>query len=110
MRALVLLFLLPVACLCRAQQPPLVQVSGLVTDAATGAPVYDCLVEHYDLAGKRWAVITTNTEGRYAAFVPAGTAFELRIVEENGYAPLVQRVEAIAPGGSAAQDLRLIAR
>lgn len=110
MRALVLPFLLLLACLCRAQQPPLVQVSGMVTDAASGAPVYECLVEHYDLAGKRWAVITTNTEGRYAAFVPAGTAFELRIVDENGYAPLVQRVEAIAPGTTATQDLRLVAR
>lgn len=110
MRVLVLLLPIMVATMCRAQQPPLVQVSGMVTDSATGRPVYDCLVEHYDLAGKRWAVITTNTEGRYAAFVPAGTSFELRIVDENGYAPLLQRVEAIAPGTTATQDLRLIAR
>lgn len=110
MRPLLLLLLLLPASWCSAQQPPLVQVSGQVLDATTGRPVYDCLVEHYDLAGKRWAVISTNTEGRFAAFVPASTAFELRIVDENGYAPLAQRVEAIAPGATGAQDLRLVPR
>ncbi|MBS1581879.1 MAG: carboxypeptidase regulatory-like domain-containing protein [Bacteroidetes bacterium] len=75
-----------------------VQVFGSVTDAVSGKPVYECLVEHYDLQGKRWSVTTVNSDGRYALFLPTGVPFELRVTRENGYAELDQRVEAIAPG------------
>lgn len=71
-----------------AQLPTRVQVTGLVTDARTGKPVYECLVEHYDPAGKRWGLTTVNSEGRYSLFIPTGEAFELRVVDENGYRPM----------------------
>lgn len=75
-----------------------VQVFGSVTDAVTGKPVYECLVEHYDVAGKRWAVTTVNSDGQYALFLPVGQPFELRVTRENGYEPLSVRHKAIKPG------------
>jgi hypothetical protein len=80
-----------------------VQVTGTVTDAVTGKPVYECLVEHYDAHGKRLSVTGVNGDGRYALFVPAGEPFELRVTRENGYAELDQRVDAI-PIGTATYD------
>lgn len=103
-------FLLVSSC-CLAQSEPRVQVTGVVTDARTGKPVYYCLVEHYDLAGKRWSLTTVNSEGRYAMFVPAGEPFELRIVDENGYEPLAQHCRAAPPNAvSYRKDLKLVPR
>ena len=48
---------------------PMVQVVGVVTDVTTGKPIMECLVEQFDKAGKRWALVPTNSEGRYAIFV-----------------------------------------
>jgi hypothetical protein len=94
-----------------AQSAERIQVFGTVTDAATGKPVYECLVEHYDLSGKRWSVTTVNSDGRYAMFIPADTPFELRVIRENGYQELDQRMAAIKAGtGTFRKDLKLIAK
>lgn len=84
-----------------------VQVHGTVTDAVTGRPVYECLVEHYDLQDKRWSVTMVNSEGRYALFVPAGQPFRLRVTRENGYAPLDKAIPALPAGRAFEQALRL---
>ena len=87
----------------------LVQVHGTVTDSLTGKPVYASLVEHYDLSGKRWAVTTVNSDGRYAIFVPTGLPFEIRVTKENGYVDLHHRAAAI-PAGTEQFELDLVLR
>jgi hypothetical protein len=99
MRALLLsLSLLASALLFAQEKKELVQVFGSVTDAVTGKPVYECLVEHYDAAGKRWSVTTVNSEGLYALFIPTGEPFELRVIRENGYEELRQRNKPVRSG------------
>lgn len=91
-----------------ADQPPLVQVYGSVTDSRTGKPVYDCLVAYYTLDGKRGSINPVNSDGRYSMFIPSGRPFELRVEQENGYSDLVQPMEAIPAGTSGhRQDLQL---
>ena len=105
--ALLVLFLASAAA-ARAQQDtlPQAQVYGAVRDAGTGATVY-CTVEQYDMAGKRQALTTVNSDGRYSFFVPAGQPFLLRIADENGYAVLERSVEAI-PANAAPQRIDLL--
>jgi homogentisate 1,2-dioxygenase len=109
MRACLLLLLFPIAIGVHAQRPVMqekgddaaterVQVFGTVTDSATGKPVYECMVEHYDLTGKRWSVTTVNADGKYALFIPTGVAFELRVTQENGYLEMSHREKAVPPG------------
>jgi hypothetical protein len=100
MRALLLSIALLATGLLFAQEKAKerVQLFGAVTDAVTGKPVYECLVEHYDVAGKRWAVTTVNSDGLYAIFIPTGEQFELRVTRENGYEPLSVRHKAIKRG------------
>jgi hypothetical protein len=121
MRACLLLFLFPIAIGVHAQRPVMqekgddaaterVQVFGTVTDSATGKPVYECMVEHYDLAGKRWSVTTVNSDGRYSLFIPTGYPFELRITRENGYREMRKRMEAVPKGTKQfLLDLQLLA-
>ena len=78
---------------------PRAQVYGAVRDARTGATVY-CTVEHFDKDGKRQALTTVNSDGRYSFFVPAAEPFLLRVAEENGYAPLERTIEAISKGSA----------
>ena len=75
-----------------------VQVFGTVTDSITGKPVYDCLVEYYDMAGERLSISSVNSDGRYAMYIPALVPFELRIERENGYADLRVRAPEIPEG------------
>lgn len=104
---LTVLFLLA-AQLC-AQGKAQVQLQGTVTDSLSGKPVYDCLVEHYDLEGKRWALTPVNSDGRYAMFIPAEQPFELRIVRENGYRELRRALPGSQPGAKVLKvDLRLM--
>ena len=109
MRAQLLAFLFPIAIGLHAQQPTAqtkgddakverVQVFGTLTDSITGKPVYECMVEHYDLTGKRWSVTTVNADGRYALFIPTGVPFELRVTKENGYLEMSHREKAVPPG------------
>lgn len=100
MRALLLSLAFLASGLLFAQQKgkEQVQVFGTVTDAVTGKPVYECLVEHYDAAGKRWSVTTVNSEGNYSLFLPTGEPFELRVTRENGYEELRQRNKAVRKG------------
>lgn len=111
MRPSILLLVSAFSIAASAQQPDRVQVYGNVVDKVTGKPVYECLIEHYDMAGKRWSVTTVNSDGRYSLFIPTGKDFELRIVRENGYAELDQRVAAVASGTKLLQqDLVLTPR
>jgi hypothetical protein len=88
--------------------PQRVQLYGMVTDSLTGKPVYDCLVEYFGRDGQRSSISSTNSDGRYAMFVPAGVPFELRIVKEGGYFDLRRAVRPIAAGtGQYRQDLVL---
>ncbi|MFT3886109.1 MAG: hypothetical protein QM724_11990 [Flavobacteriales bacterium] len=98
MRTLLLSIAILTASLLFAQDKEQVQVYGSVTDVLTGKPVYECLVEHYDMAGKRWSVTTVNSEGLYSLFIPAGEPFELRVTRENGYQELCQRNKAVRKG------------
>lgn len=92
-----------------ATAPPLVQIHGLVTDSLTGKPVYDCLVGYYTFDGKRQAINPVNSDGLYALFIPAGTPFELRIEQENGYRERRLRLPALPPGnGPFRQDIQLL--
>lgn len=75
-----------------------VQVFGSLTDSITGKPVYECMVEHYDLSGKRWSVTTVNADGNYALFIPTGVPFVLRVTQENGYLSMSHREQAVPPG------------
>ncbi len=78
--------------------PDRVQVFGIVTDSITGKPVYDCLVEYYNMAGERLSISSVNSDGRYAMYIPAHLPFELRIERENGYAELRVRAPEIPEG------------
>ena len=109
MRAQLLAFLFPITIGLHAQKPiaqtkgddakvERVQVYGTLTDSITGKPVYECMVEHYDLSGKRWSVTTVNADGRYALFIPTGVPFELRVTQENGYLEMSHREKAVPPG------------
>jgi|GEM_PF-658631 len=109
MRAQLLALLLPLAIGLHAQKPNAqtvgddakverVQVFGTLTDSVTGKPVYECMVEHYDLTGKRWSVTTVNADGQYALFIPTGVPFELRVTKENGYLEMSHREKAVPPG------------
>ena len=109
MRAQLLAFLFPIAIGLHAQKPVAqtkgddakverVQVFGTLTDSITGKPVYECMIEHYDLTGKRWSVTTVNADGRYALFIPTGVAFELRVTKENGYLEMSHREKAVPSG------------
>jgi hypothetical protein len=109
MRAHLVALLLPFAIGLHAQSPAAqahgddakverVQVFGTLTDSITGKPVYECMVEHYDLTGKRWSVTTVNADGKYALFIPTGVAFELRVTQENGYLEMSHREKAVPPG------------
>lgn len=84
--------------------PDRVQVFGTVTDSLTGKPVYDCLVEYYDITGERRSISSVNSDGRYAMYIPAHLPFELRIERENGYAELRVQAPAIPEG---AEQIRL---
>ncbi len=81
-----------------------VHLFGTVTDSLSGKPVYDCLVEYYGIDGKRHAVSSVNSEGRYALFIPANQAFELRVEKENGYRNLHK---AAAPPPDGTLNLRM---
>jgi len=72
--------------------PERLQIFGTVTDSITGKPVYDCLVEYYDMAGERRSISSVNSDGQYSMYIPAHVPFELRIERENGYEEL--RVQA----------------
>ncbi len=78
--------------------PERVQIFGNVTDSITGKPVYDCLVEYYDMAGERRSISSVNSDGRYALYIPAQVPFELRIERENGYADLRKQAPVIPEG------------
>ncbi len=95
MRSIVLPFVLLIGSQALAQQPARVQVFGTVTDSLSGKPVYTT-VEHYDPAGKRWALTEVNGEGRYALFVPAGEPFELRVAPLPGQQELRRTMPAVA--------------
>lgn len=75
-----------------------VQLFGTVTDSITGKPVYDCLVEYYDMAGERLSISSVNSDGQYAMYVPAHLPFELRIERENGYRDLRTSAPQIPEG------------
>ncbi len=102
-RPLLLAFGLLLGGLAAAQGPARVQVHGTVTDSLSGRPVFTT-VEHYDLQGKRWALTEVNGDGHYALFVPAGQAFELRVVPLPGQQELRRCVQ---PLDSAARTFRL---
>ncbi|MBX2982745.1 MAG: hypothetical protein KF843_08735 [Flavobacteriales bacterium] len=78
--------------------PDRVQLFGTVTDSITGKPVYDCLVEYYDMAGERLSISSVNSDGQYAMYVPAHLPFELRIERENGYRDLRTSAPQIPEG------------
>lgn len=91
-----------------AQEVPRAQLYGAVIDSLSGMPVYEALVEWYDPAGKRQAIVQTNSEGRFALFVPRDQGIELRVTE-NGYRPLVIEFPLFEPGESAREvDLKLV--
>lgn len=99
MRSLLVVLLLHVALLLPAQEKPtMVQISGTVSDATSGKPIPDCLVEHYDTEGRLQALVPTNGDGLYALFLPAGVAYELRVARENGYLPTSSAGMPILPG------------
>ncbi len=109
MRPLILPLLVLLASQVRAQATVQLQVHGTVTDSVSGKPVYDCLVEQYDLDGKRWALTPVNSDGRYALYIPAEQPFELRIVRENGYRAFRRVLPGSRPGAKELKvDLRLI--
>ncbi len=83
-----------------------IQIFGTVIDSTTGEPVLEVTVEQYDLDGKRWSLTVSNSEGKYALFVPANTVFELRVVKENGYKPFFLKVDPRL-GSELHQDLYL---
>lgn len=119
MRAQLLAFLFLIAFGLHAQIPTAqtkgddanverVQVFGTLTDSITGKPVYECMIEHYDLTGKRWSVTTVNADGRYALFIPTGVPFELRVTQENGYLEMSHKEKAVPAGTKQLEvDLKL---
>lgn len=107
MRSLLLLTLLCSVMSVKGQDVPRVQVYGTVTDSLSGKAVYTT-IEHYDLAGKRWALTETNSEGRYALFVPANEPFELRVTPLPGERELRRTMAALPPSARTFRlDLRL---
>lgn len=107
MRSVLLFLLLCFGLSVHAQEKPRVQVYGTVTDSLSGRPVYTT-IEHYDLAGERWALTETNSEGRYALFVPAEVPFELRVVPLPGRSELRHTLPALpASARTFRLDLRL---
>lgn len=108
MRSVLLTSLVLLGFVGNAQDVPRAQLYGAVIDSVSGMPVYEALVEWYDPAGKRQAIVQTNSEGRFALFIPREEDVELRVTE-NGYLPLRLDLPAFEPGESAREvDLQLI--
>jgi hypothetical protein len=107
MRAPLSVLVLLHALVTLGQAPQRVQVFGTVTDSLSGRVAYTT-VEHYDLAGKRWALTEVNGDGGYALFVPAGEPFELRVTPLPGQLELRRAVPAVpADARTFRLDLRL---
>jgi hypothetical protein len=107
MRALLSMLGAVLALVSLGQTRPLVQVYGTVTDSVSGKAAYTT-VEHYDLAGKRWALTEVNGDGKYALFVPSGEPFELRVTPLPGQRELRRRLAALPPDARTFRlDLRL---
>lgn len=100
--------LVGLAPLSYAQETPRAQLHGAVIDSVSGMPIYEALVEWYDPAGKRQAIVQTNSEGRFALFVVREEELQLR-VSENGYQPFSRTLPAFEPGESAREvDVELV--
>lgn len=104
---LALLALFGAVAMVQAQDGMRVQLHGAVVNAVTHAPLYEVLVEWYDVDGGRQAITQTNSEGRYALFVAGEEQVELR-VKENGYKDFVFKVPPFEEGEQVREcDLRL---
>ena len=89
--------------------PERLQIFGTVTDSITGKPVYDCLVEYYDIDGQRLSISSVNSDGIYSMFIPGHMPFELRIEHENGYYEM-RRSAPVIPEGVARFRFDLVLR